>query len=259
MIDHIATEGVECPSPLVSIVIACFNTATTLPAAIESVVAQDRDDVELIVIDGGSTDDTVGVIRRYAGVIAHWVSEPDRGIYHAWNKGVTAARGHYIGFIGADDVLLPGALDAYSRLIAASPDAEFLSSRVRYGSGPNARIIGQPWQWNRFRRYMTVAHVGSLHRRSLFDRIGLFDDSFRITGDYELLLRAGPRLDAAYMPQITARMGTQGISSGRESHVFDEAARAKRLHSKLPEWQIEKDRWRAILGKTFRRRLALDL
>lgn len=242
--------------PLMSIVIACFNAAKTLDATIRSVVAQQRHDVELIVIDGKSRDDTLAVIHAHALQIDHWVSEPDTGIYDAWNKGVRAARGRYIAFVGADDVLLPGALDAYARLMAKAPDAEYLSSRVQYGDGPGARLIGAPWRWDRFRRYMTVAHVGSMHRRSLYHRIGLYDDGFAITGDYELLLRAGPGLQTAFMPDVTVRMGVDGISSGRSGRVFDEAARAKRRHTGLPGWVVTYDRWRAAIGHRLRMLLA---
>lgn len=238
-------------TPLISIVIACFNAAGTLDAAIGSVLAEAGDDVELIVIDGGSVDGTQAVIERHAARLGYRTSERDNGIYDAWNKGVRAARGRYIGFLGADDVLLPGAVAAYRRLIAAVPDAEYLSARVRHG----ARVIGQAWRWQRFRRYMTVAHVASLHRRSLFDRIGLFDDSFAITGDYELLLRAGPTLRTAFMTDITVQMGVGGISSGRSDRVFAEASRAKRLHSRLPAAIVTADRWRAKAGFRVRRML----
>lgn len=242
-------------APRISVVIACYNAGATLAAAIESVAAQAREDVELVVIDGNSTDNTPAVIRQHADKIAYWRSESDTGIYDAWNKGIIAARGQYIAFLGADDVWLPGALDAYVGLIAASPEAEYLSSRVQYGEGTTMRIIGQPWDWARFQRYMTVAHVGSLHKRALFDRVGSYDDSFRITGDYELLLRAGPSLRTAFMDKVTVRMGVGGVSSGQSLRVFDETARAKRRHTQLPDWRIALQRWRAIAGYRIRSRL----
>lgn len=229
------------PPPRFSIVIATYNAASTLDAAIASVVGQGRDDAELLVIDGGSSDATMEIVRAYGSAISHAVSEPDKGIYDAWNKGVRAATGDYVGFVGADDILLPGALDEYARCIAKNPGAEYVSSRVRYGEGPGARIIGQPWSWARFRHWMTVAHVGSLHRRSMYERIGLYDDSFGITGDYEWLLRAGPQLRTAFTPAVTAQMGTGGISSGQDTKVFQETARAKARHSGLSAGRIAID------------------
>lgn len=254
MSDGVPPEANTQP-PLISVVIACYNAATTLSAAIDSVMAQRSDDVELIVIDGASRDGTADIIARHVAHLAYWTSEPDTGIYDAWNKGVRAARGRYICFLGADDVFLPGALDAYARQIAATPGAEFVSSRVRYDEGERAPVIGAPWHWGRFRRHMTTAHVGSMHRRSLFDRIGLYDDGFRITGDYELLLRAGPSLATAFLDVVTVRMGVGGISSGNSTHVFHEAALAKRRHAGLPGWVVTADRWRATLGFRLRHML----
>lgn len=242
---------------LFSIIVATFNVADTLADTIDSVLAQGRTDVELIIVDGNSSDGTVELIRSYGDRVAWWISEPDNGIYNAWNKGLRAATGRYLSFVGADDVMLPGALNSYARLAAASPEAEFLSARVQYGDHQNARIIGRPWDWHKFRHYMTVAHVGSMHRRTLFDRIGAYDESFAITGDYELLLRAGANLKTAYMSEITMRMGVDGISSGRGAKVFDEAARAKTMHSGLPRYAIAVDRWRAIAGYRLRNLLGV--
>lgn len=242
-------------APLFSIIVATYNAAATLPAALDSVIDQDRADTELIVIDGASRDDTKEIIAARAGSIAFWCSEPDTGIYNAWNKGLRASRGRYIGFLGADDQLLPGSLAQYAALVAAHPHAEYLSARVRYG--PGGRIIGKRWDWRRFRRYMTVAHLCSMHRRSLFDRIGPYDESFRIVGDYELLLRAGPTLAAAFSPAITAEMGTEGISSGATGRVFAETARAKRMHSGLSPMTIRFDELTARAKHRVRRLLKL--
>lgn len=244
------------PRARFSIVIATFNSAATLAAALDSVLSQGRDDVELLVIDGGSTDGTMDVVRTYHSDIAHAVSEPDAGIYDAWNKGLRAASGDYIGFIGADDIYLPRALAAYDACIADNPGCEYVSSRVRYGCPPDDRIIGKAWSWDTFRRWMTVAHVGSMHSRSLYERVGYYDDSFGITGDYELLLRAGPTLHACFTPAITAQMGTGGVSAGHDGKVFREAALAKALHSDLGARRIMLDnavaRAKAFVRSTFR-------
>lgn len=209
--------------PVISFVTVSYNAVATIAATMDSVAAQRSADVEYVVVDGQSTDGTADLLKRRAGAIDRLVIEPDTGIYDAWNKALTLARGRYIGFIGADDVLLPGAAAAYLARIAAGPDVDFLSSRVRYGR----RIIGQAYDHAKFRRYMNVAHVGALHSRALFDRIGPFDTSYRITGDYELLLRAGRSLTSGFVDAVTVEMGTQGISSGAVSAVFDEALRAK--------------------------------
>ena len=126
------------------------------------------------MIDGGSTDGTVDVLRRYDDRIALWKSEPDHGVYDAWNKSLREAHGEWICFLGADDEFLPGAVSAYMALAASNPQAEYLSSQVRWvhPSGYE-RIIGEPWRWRKFSKSMCTAHVGSMHRRSLFDRVGI--------------------------------------------------------------------------------------
>ena len=91
--------------PLISIVVSVFNGADTLQQCIDSVTDQTYPAVELIVIDGGSTDGTREILLRNASKLAYWVSEPDRGIYHAWNKALVHAQGDWISFLGADDYL----------------------------------------------------------------------------------------------------------------------------------------------------------
>lgn len=213
-------------TPVISIITVVFNGAKTLRATMESIVPQLSDEVEYIVIDGGSTDGTQDIIAAYANHLAYWVSEPDCGIYDAWNKGLARASGQYIGFIGADDVLLPDAMRSYLHHIRQQPEIEYWSSQVVFGHMAG-RIIGQPWRWDRFRRYMTVAHVGSLHRRDLYDRFGAYDTSYRIVGDYEFLLRAGDSLRAGFIRQVTLVMGEDGTSNRNASKAIKEAKHAK--------------------------------
>lgn len=213
--------------PVISVITAVFNGANSLRTTIDSVVPQLSNKVEYIIIDGGSTDGTQDIIAEYAGHLAFWVSEPDGGIYDAWNKGLARASGQYIGFVGADDVLLPHALHTYLNHIRQRPEIEYWSSKVAFGH-MQGRIIGKPWIWNDFRRYMTVAHVGSLQRRDLYDRFGTYDTSYRIAGDYEFLLRAGDNLKAGFIDQVTAMMGDGGVSNKFALQAIAEAASAKR-------------------------------
>lgn len=213
--------------PIISIITVVFNSAKTLRATMESIIPQLSAEVEYIVIDGGSTDGTQDIIAQYTSQLAYSVSEPDKGIYDAWNKGLARASGQYIGFVGADDVLLPDALGTYLSHIRQQPQIEYWSSKVAFGH-MGGRVIGQPWRWDRFRRYMTVAHVGSLHRRNLYERFGTYDTSYRIVGDYELLLRAGVSLRAGFVDQITVLMGHGGVSNKFALQALAETARAKK-------------------------------
>jgi glycosyltransferase involved in cell wall biosynthesis len=215
--------------PVVSVITAVYNRAALLPRCIASVAAQDYPRIEHIVVDGGSTDGTVDVIRAHERILGPWVSAPDRGVFDAWNKGLALARGEWIAFLGADDQYRPDAIRRYVETAAANPAAEYISSRVAlvYPSGAG-RLIGCPWSWHEFRRHMCVAHVGSFHRASLFRRVGGYDIGYRIVGDYELLLRAGDGLRTAFLNAVTARMDAGGQSDS--TAALAEARRAKLQH-----------------------------
>ena len=212
--------------PLVSVITAVYNGLPDLPSCLDSVINQDYPNIEHIVLDGGSHDGTLDVLRQYDDEIALWRSEPDGGIYDAWNKALLEAGGEWICFLGADDEYLPGAVSAYMALAAKNPQAEYLSSKVKvvHPSGYE-RTLGSPWTWRKFSRSMCTPHVGSMHRRTLFDRLGSYDTSYRMVGDYELLLRARNQLKTSYMPVITVMMKHGGISTTRVALI--EKARAK--------------------------------
>jgi glycosyltransferase involved in cell wall biosynthesis len=212
--------------PLVTVITAVLNAVGTIKDCIESVLLQDYPNIEHIVLDGGSSDGTIDVLRQYDDRIALWKSEPDLGIYDAWNKGLLEARGEWICFLGADDEFLPGAVSAYMALATKNPQAEYLSSKVKviHPSG-YSRILGSAWTWRKFSKAMCTFHVGNMHHRGLFDRLGTYDTSYRIVADYELLLRARDQLNTAYMPVITAMMRAGGVSGTRKA--LEETARAK--------------------------------
>jgi len=223
--------------PLISVITATFNAARFLPDAIRSVRAQSYPNIEWIVIDGGSTDATVDLLKANEDVIDYWLSEPDRGIYSAWNKGLAQAKGEWICFLGADDYFW----DAHA-LARMSGQLEKLpaSVNVAYGKimlvsadGLVIHAFGEPWEnvRERFRQAMSIPHQGTMHRRSLFQRHGKFDESFRIAGDYELLLRELKSSDASFIPGIIIAAMRQGggISSNPENSllVLRESRRAQ--------------------------------
>jgi len=212
--------------PLVSVITAVFNGQPYIAECLESVLKQDYPNIEHVVLDGGSTDGTLDVLRQYDDRIVFWKSEPDKGVYDAWNKALSEARGEWICFLGADDEFLPGAISAYMALAVRHPEAEYLNSRERWvHSDGYERTRGRRWTWPGILRQMCMAHVGSMHRRSLFDRLGIYDSSFGTAADYELLLRARGSLKTAYMPNITVTMRAGGMTESRAS--LADATRAK--------------------------------
>jgi glycosyltransferase involved in cell wall biosynthesis len=221
----IAINGTE-QQPLVTVVTAIFNGRQYVEGCLESVLCQDYPNIEHLILDAGSTDGTIEILRRFDERIAYWKSEPDRGLYDAWNKALQIARGEWICFLGVDDVLLPGAIRSYMELAMQHPEAEYLSARVRWVHPDGyQRINGKPWRWGEFARWMCVSHVGSMHRRWLYERLGNYDLSYGSAADYELLLRARQTLQAAFMPVVTAIMRTGGVSDG--PRAFADATRAK--------------------------------
>jgi glycosyltransferase involved in cell wall biosynthesis len=204
-------RGIVTPGR-VSVITAVYNAAPTLEECLLSVRRQSCPEVEHIVIDGGSTDGSVQILQRHSSLLAYWVSEPDSGVFDAWNKGLSVATGEWIAFLGADDFLLPDALSQYLN-VCRGTDAQYVSSLVRYiRPGLPDTVRGRAWSWPAFQRKMTTAHVGSLHRFDLFDKYGHYDTSYKIAGDYEFLLRPGKNLRSVFLGEITAVMSAGGVS-----------------------------------------------
>lgn len=220
--------------PTFSIIIAVFNGEKTIERAIASVLNQSFTNFELIIIDGNSRDNSKEIIKKYDQYIKYWISEPDQGVYEAWNKGIKQSSGEWISFLGADDELYLDALSSYHQFIRARSrtDLDYVSSKVALASEDRIfRIFGECWNWRKFRFSMQVAHVGSIHHLSLYQKYGIYDESYKIVGDYELLLRAGNKLNAGYIDTITANMCPGGISDSYKAIV--EAARAKFSTAKI--------------------------
>ena len=226
---NVGRQVEEGSEPLVTIITAVFNGEKTLEKTILSVINQSYSNIEFIIIDGSSTDGSLDIIKKYEHAIDYWVSEPDGGIYDAWNKGVRLSTGDWIAFLGSDDMYVDGAIQAYATFIEEHPvtTLEYVSSRVNLTKDSKVLgVIGAPWNWSVLRKYMKVAQVGSMHHRCLFEKYGLFDDSYKISGDYEFLLRPGPHLRADFLNAITVNMQIGGASDAN-IQVFREVVKAK--------------------------------
>jgi len=223
----------------ISFIIATFNASATLRQCLESIIPQLTELCELIIIDGGSTDDTNDIITFYGNKIFYTISEKDKGIYDAWNKGVKAAKGKWIAFIGADDVLLPGAIDAYLKTIKNTPDIasyDYICAHNEYVDVNEKllKILGEEPKWSVMRKRMAPAHVASLHsKKNLFETIGFYDyEHFHICADYELLIRKKDKLKYLMIPNHIARMKVGGMSFSTKA--IKEAYKIRELHHSLP-------------------------
>jgi glycosyltransferase involved in cell wall biosynthesis len=210
-----------------------------LPQCIDSVAQQSYANKELIIIDGGSKDGTVALLEANHEKITYWISEPDRGIYNAWNKGLSQAKGEWICFLGADDYFWDAqVLERMSvALQNVPPDVRLAYAQIMLlnNNGENLYPIGEPWGKvkERFKQGLCLPHPGVMHRRSLFEQNGKFDESFRIGGDYELMLRELKTAEAMFIPDIIiTAMRPGGLSSNPANSlaVLREIRRAQRIH-----------------------------
>ena len=203
---------------IISIIIATYNASDTILKCLDSIENEINSDCELIIIDGNSTDNTLDLLNKKKGLIDVLISEPDKGIYDAWNKGIERSKGKWIMFLGADDILLPGSIKSYFNVLTKlnkDNEPDYICARNEYvdEDGNLIMMLGKPVIWDNMRKMNMAAHVGSLHNKfRLFNQVGLYDLKFKICGDYELLLRKKEKLKSIFVPNIIARMYTGGMS-----------------------------------------------
>lgn len=171
----------------ISIITITYNSEKTLEDTIKSVIAQDYENLEYIIIDGGSKDKTLEIVGKYQEYISYFVSEPDRGICDAFNKGIDAATGEIIGIINSDDFLCPGALSEVARAYHSGID-------VIYGKGkrlfPDGRLEDYLPRKISFLKYgMALVHPSTFVTKSAYIKYGMFDLRYKGCMDRELLLR----------------------------------------------------------------------
>lgn len=223
--------------PKLSILVATWNCASELTNFLASLALQEWTDWELVVIDNASTDGTVDLIRQFGfhpavdcGRVI-WCSQPDAGIYDAWNKGINLSTGQYISFIGADDTFVsPKSLGLIAGLTTTS--ADIITAQNAYFS-PEKRFLrfwGSGWKWERMRQSMNIAHPGMLVHRSLFERVGQFDISYKICGDYEWFLRLPPALRTVHSTDVILNIIQSGISHTKIQRVYSETFQAQSRH-----------------------------
>ena len=212
---------VAARTPLISIIVATYNCAGVLAACLASIARQTYAARQLIVVDGASSDATLDVIKAHAPAIRHWESAPDRGVYDAWNKALPRAQGEWIVFLGADDRFHDDEVLARMAgvLARACPPSRFVYGclDIVSANGQVIETVRRPWKELKpqfLAGTLMVPHAGSFHHRSLFAERGAFDASFRLAGDYDLLLRELQTADPVYVPdQTVLDMGDGGMTA----------------------------------------------
>jgi glycosyltransferase involved in cell wall biosynthesis len=228
-----------------SIIVATFNSDKTLRSTLESLLLQTYDNFELIIVDGLSTDGTVAIIKEYAnkflqaGIPYFWSSEKDSGIYDAWNKALKKVNSEWIAFLGSDDTYYPNALELYNIEIDKNPNINYISSQVEYIDEHNKvlKILGNPYNYSQMNRYMDIAHVGSFHKKELFEKYGDFSTDYKIVSDYDFFIKCGKSINAGYLKSITAKMLNSGVSNNNTKVVYNEILKIQLNHQKISKLQ----------------------
>ena len=196
----------------ITIITVLYNAVNTVERAIQSILNQNYEELEYIVIDGGSSDGTLDVIRKYEDDIAYWISEPDNGIYNAMNKGIDVATGEIVAFLNGDDWYEENTLRYVEENF--KDNVEVLAGRVIIHDGSIQRvqkIINNPED---LRIRMIYCHQGIFARKELFNKYGKFDERYKLAADYDWLLRIYNRgIQIRYTDRVLAHFSSGGASS----------------------------------------------
>jgi glycosyltransferase involved in cell wall biosynthesis len=225
----------------ISVITVARNAAATIGEAVASVARQRHPEIEHIVIDGASTDDTVAIARRSSDRIACIVSEPDSGIYDAMNRGLALATGDIVGLLNADDLYAhDDVLTRVAAAMGAHPEADGCYADIVYVDRAAPGRVVRHWRSCAYRRGLFARgwvppHPTVYLRRTAYALIGGFDLRYRLAADFELLLRAFEvhRLRTLYVPEVWVRMrlgGATNQSAGNIANGNREIADALRRH-----------------------------
>lgn len=234
----------------ISIVTATYNSGATLADTLRSILAQTHTDFELIVADGGSTDNTADIVRQFApqfGERLHWFSEPDRGLYDAMNKGIARATGEVVGILNSDDFYTDEHVLARVADALADPNIDACYGDVHYVAPGDLQTMTRYYSSRPFRPWMMrlgfmPAHPSFYCRRTCYAQHGTFDLSYTVAADFEQLLRLifVHKIRTVYIPADFVTMRTGGAStSGLKSHLailrdHRRALKTNRVASALP-------------------------
>ena len=212
----------------ISIITVVYNNKHTIKDAIESVIFQDYEEIEYIVIDGGSTDGTIEIINSYQKNIDVFISEKDDGIYDALNKGIQAATGDIVGFLHSDDIY--NSKDVLSKIANSFELQENLDSvygDLVYVSNNNTNRITRKWISSNFSLKKLEfgwmpPHPSLFIKKEIYQKYGMFDTNLKIAADYDLILRffGKNKITTKYIPGVLVKMRWGGVSNNNISNIL---------------------------------------
>jgi len=217
--------------PIVSIVTPSFNQARYLEATIRSVLSQDYARIEYMIVDGGSSDGTVDILKEYGGKLAWWVSEKDKGQTDAINKGFARAKGEVLAWLNSDDTYEPGAVSAAVRYLQEHPKVGMVYGDCNF-INETGRVIGKfssaQTSYRLLRQgYSHIPQQTMFFRAELWKQVGPLDRSFYFAMDYDLWTRIAARSEIKYVPQTWAnfRLHTSGKTILADDRCWPEMIR----------------------------------
>ena len=210
-------------APLISVITPTFNCGAKISATAASVLSQEAGLYEFLVIDGGSTDDTLRRLQNYSSAL-RWLSEPDAGIYDAMNKGIRLARGRFLYFLGAGDCLRPDALRAVADRLPVGErgpqfvygDVLWVSSGGRHGGAfDDARLVRQ-----------NICHQAIFYDRTIFDLLGQYEVRYKACADYAMNIRCfgNPAIRKTHVDLVVADYEGGGVSGNIDRDFFADIA-----------------------------------
>lgn len=207
-------------TPDISIITVTYNSARTLKNTIVSLRSQILRNFEYIVVDGGSNDDTLEVIKAAGDIVTRWVSEPDGGIYDAINKGISMSQGRYIGLLHADDMMAGNLVTQWIQTAINSHNPDVVYGNLDYVSATDSSNIIRQWISAPFEKRMLKngwmpPHPTVYVERSWFEKIGKYNASMKISADYDFILRLFSQdgLKTSYLPMCMVKMRVGGASN----------------------------------------------
>ena len=236
----------------ITIITPVFNGGKSIEKTIESVINQSlKSPLEYIIIDGKSTDDTLRVVEKYKDKIDLVISENDKGVYDAMNKGISHASGDLIGIINADDWYNPGALQAVEDAFAQNPTADIVYSPVETYFNGEYLIRFVPGNLERLPFKFTLNHPSCFIKKQVYDRLGTYDLTYSIAADYDFILRAyGAGFSFHYVEPSLASYSLNGLS-GKPLAKFKQIQQSRRVGQRYIDQhqpQLSGEHWRFYLG-----------
>jgi glycosyltransferase involved in cell wall biosynthesis len=212
----------------ISIITVCYNAASTIEDALISVANQENVNVEHILIDGASTDGTVEIIKKYKSV-ATFVSEPDKGIYDAMNKGIALATGDIVGILNADDFYMnENVLEDVSRIFSDDSVEACYGDLVYIDQLNKDKVIrywkSKPYVSGLFKSGWVPAHPTFFVRKSVYEKFSLFDLNYKLAADFEILFRLieQNKIKTKYLPKVLVKMRLGGATNKSYRNIYNQ-------------------------------------